>query len=212
MQNKYPMKKRIRQFLLWFSLPSNTFHHHQQFIHRLRRKGQGEGKGIDKGRRVKEGKEIRGRRKEEEESTSSTIRAIAHDFIIWSLTGIAFKHSVLKDLNNMNLFAWIAACVIGLNFFCNISVRSDVSQVLTRQSGLNFAQNFATCAKSKMITIFLLTDQNDRLRLRGGGRAWIKKTIKKATKKERQRKKRNIENTNLVSSVSPYESRCSCLA
>jgi hypothetical protein len=39
------------------------------------------------------------------------------------------------------------------------------------------------------------------LRLRGAGRAWIKKTIKQARKKERQRKKRNIENTNLRASV-----------
>jgi hypothetical protein len=35
------------------------------------------------------------------------------------------------------------------------------------------------------------------LHLRGGGRSWIKKTIKGVRKKERQRKKRNIENTNL---------------
>jgi len=39
------------------------------------------------------------------------------------------------------------------------------------------------------------------LRLRGGGRAWIRKTIKAASKKERQRKKRNIDGTNLRASV-----------
>jgi hypothetical protein len=39
-------------------------------------------------------------------------------------------------------------------------------------------------------------------RLRGGGRAWIRKTITKERKKETQRKKRNIGNTNLVASVS----------
>ena len=39
------------------------------------------------------------------------------------------------------------------------------------------------------------------LRLRGGGRAWIKKTIKQARKKERQRKKRNVDGTNLRASV-----------
>jgi hypothetical protein len=37
--------------------------------------------------------------------------------------------------------------------------------------------------------------------LRGAGRAWIKRTIKQARKKERQRKKRNIDNTNLRASV-----------
>jgi hypothetical protein len=41
-------------------------------------------------------------------------------------------------------------------------------------------------------------------RLRGGGRAWIRKTIQKEQKKERQRKKRNIDNTNLVASVSIF--------
>ena len=39
------------------------------------------------------------------------------------------------------------------------------------------------------------------LRLRGGGRAWIRKTVKAASKKERQRKKRNIDSTNLRASV-----------
>jgi hypothetical protein len=38
-------------------------------------------------------------------------------------------------------------------------------------------------------------------RLRGGGRSWIKRTIKAASKKERQRKKRNINSTNLRASV-----------
>ena len=39
------------------------------------------------------------------------------------------------------------------------------------------------------------------LRLRGAGRSWIRKTIKKERKKEVQRKKRNIDNTNLAASV-----------
>ena len=39
------------------------------------------------------------------------------------------------------------------------------------------------------------------MRLRGGGRSWIRKTVKAASKKERQRKKRNIDNTNLRASV-----------
>ena len=39
------------------------------------------------------------------------------------------------------------------------------------------------------------------LRLRGGGRAWLRKTVKAASKKERQRKKRNIDSTNLRASV-----------
>ena len=39
------------------------------------------------------------------------------------------------------------------------------------------------------------------LRLRGGGRAWVRKTVKAASKKERQRKKRNIDSTNLRASV-----------
>eukprot|EP00960_Hanusia_phi_P037181 752779-Hanusia_phi.AAC.7 len=39
------------------------------------------------------------------------------------------------------------------------------------------------------------------LRLSGAGRAWIRKKVKSAVKKERQRKKRNIENTNLRASV-----------
>ncbi|EKX55404.1 hypothetical protein GUITHDRAFT_131609 [Guillardia theta CCMP2712] len=41
------------------------------------------------------------------------------------------------------------------------------------------------------------------LRLAGAGRAWIRKKVKAAVKKERQRKKRNIENTNLRASVRP---------
>ncbi|KAJ1484152.1 hypothetical protein T484DRAFT_1798027, partial [Baffinella frigidus] len=35
------------------------------------------------------------------------------------------------------------------------------------------------------------------MRLRGGGRAWIRKTIKGVRKKEKQRKKRNLDTTNL---------------
>lgn len=42
------------------------------------------------------------------------------------------------------------------------------------------------------------------MRLRGGGRAWIKKAIKQARKKEKQRKKRNIDSTNLRASVHPH--------
>ena len=40
-----------------------------------------------------------------------------------------------------------------------------------------------------------------QLFLRGGGRSWIKRSIKAASKKERQRKKRNIDSTNLRASV-----------
>ena len=48
-------------------------------------------------------------------------------------------------------------------------------------------------------------------RLRGGGRAWIRKTITKERKKETQRKKRNIGNTNLVASVS-VDTMCICMS
>jgi len=44
------------------------------------------------------------------------------------------------------------------------------------------------------------------MRLRGGGRAWIRKTIKGVRKKEKQRKKRNLDTTNL-GQVEPRSSR-----
>ncbi len=92
--------------------------------------------------------------------------------------------------------------VVVLSFFLDLSVRNGVSQASSVSNFYLIPQISVQNVRNSQFYMLPETQCNDALRLRGGGRAWIKKTIKKATKKERQRKKRNIENTNLVASVS----------
>lgn len=104
---------------------------------------------------------------------------------------------IVPGIQTLSLLAWFCSC-LGL---CTHITSPSCGPVRSAPGRMKDGKAVGWAHSDGCLDLLRPFSGSGLLRLRGAGRAWIKKTIKQVRKKEKQRKKRNIDNTNLRSTV-----------